>query len=76
MGTIKLEICRGPTKWNNSMRPGGAHFRCNLAAGALNAKRHHEDYSEWVAHIGEAFATKVVTPNMVKTMELATSIEV
>ena len=76
MSTVKLEICRGLTKRNNSMRLGGAHFRRNLAAWAINAKRHLEDYSEWAAHMGEAFATKVATPSMVKIMKFAQSIEV
>ena len=76
MGTMKLEICRGLTRRNNSMCPRGAHFRRNLAAWALNAKRHLEDYSEWAAHMGEAFATKVATPSMVKIMKFAESIEV
>ena len=76
MGTVKLEICRVLTRRNNAMRPGGAHFRRNLAAWALNAKRHLQEYSEWAAHMGQAFATKVASPSMVKIMKLAQSIEV
>ena len=76
MGTVKLEICRVLTKRNNAMRPRGAHFRRNLAAWALNAKRHLDEYSEWATHMGQAFATKVASPSMVKIMKLARSIEV
>ena len=76
MGTVKLEICRVLTRRNNAMHPRGAHFRRNLAAWALNAKQHLEDYSEWAAHMGEAFATKVATPSMVKIMKQAQNIEV
>ena len=62
MGTVKLEICRGLTRRNNSMRLGGAHFRRNLAAWALNAKRHLKDYSEWAAHMGRLLQPKLRPP--------------
>ena len=58
------------------MRPGGAHFKRNLVAWALNAKQHLKDDSEWPAYLGEAFATKVTTPSMVKVMKLAKTIKV